>query len=376
MGHTLTWEKGRQLKSFDDNTYTYNANGIRTSKNVESGEHIYTLDGTKILQERWNYDEETKTYMDILVPLYDNEESVCGVIYNDVPYYFHKNLQGDVIAIVDKNGDTVARYTYDAWGACTIQSDSTGCCIASINPFRYRGYYYDIEIDMYYLQSRYYNPNTGRFINADAIEMLGSSGTNISYNLIVYCENEPIKGKDILGYLGLVCAMAIGAVFGVFVQYAIDVLSNFILGAKNCFKPKASLWDYITAGLSGALAATGIGKMAAVFAGALISVMNTVANNIAKGKKTNGLDVLLSAVIGAISGWIGGSGANLKKVTSVVKVSKSVLKTAVSPKKIAMYLGKIKNAAIKTIMNAIRYVFSAVAGAVGGQGKKYIMGLV
>ena len=199
MGHTLTWEKGRQLKSFDDNTYTYNANGIRTSKNVESGEHIYTLDGTKILQERWNYDEETKTYMDILVPLYDNEESVCGVIYNDVPYYFHKNLQGDVIAIVDKNGDTVARYTYDAWGACTIQSDSTGCCIASINPFRYRGYYYDIETDMYYLQSRYYDPNTGRFINADIAELVLHSKATQDYNYYSYCANEPISNIDNFG---------------------------------------------------------------------------------------------------------------------------------------------------------------------------------
>ena len=116
--------------------------------------------------------------------------------------------------------------------------------------------------------------------------------------------------------------------------------------------------------------------MAAIFAGALIAVMNTVANNVSQGKKTRGLDVLLSAVVGAISGCIGGSGANLKRVSGVVKVSKSVLKTAVSPKKIAMYLGKIKDAAINTIINAIRYIISAVAGAVGGQGKTYIMGLI
>ena len=214
LGHTLTWEKGRQLKSFDDNTYTYNANGIRTSKNVESGEHIYTLDGTKILQERWNYDEETKTYMDILVPLYDNEESVCGVIYNDVPYYFHKNLQGDVIAIVDKNGDTVARYTYDAWGACTIQSDSTGCCIASINPFRYRGYYYDIEIDMYYLQSRYYDPNTDRFINVDMPEYALLSTNATGHNLVAYCLNNPINLTDLNGNLALADDIAVWAIIG------------------------------------------------------------------------------------------------------------------------------------------------------------------
>ena len=93
LDHTLTWEKGRQLKSFDNVTYTYNANGIRTSKTVNGVKHTYTLDGTKILREVWG--DNT------LVPLYDNEESVCGILYNDVPYYFLKNLQGDVIAITE-----------------------------------------------------------------------------------------------------------------------------------------------------------------------------------------------------------------------------------------------------------------------------------
>ena len=95
LGHTLTWEKGRQLKSYDSNTYTYNANGIRTSKIVNGVEHEYTLDGTKILRECWNYDGQSKAYNDVLTPLYDNEDSLCGIIYNNVPYYFLKNLQGE-----------------------------------------------------------------------------------------------------------------------------------------------------------------------------------------------------------------------------------------------------------------------------------------
>ena len=151
LGHTLTWEKGRQLKSFDGNTYTYNANGIRTSKTVGGVTHNYTLDGTKILRENWG--------SNTLIPLYDNEDSVCGILYNNVPYYFIKNLQGDVIAIVDKDAQTVARYSYDAWGVCTVTHDSVG--IATINPFRYRGYYYDEEIGLYYLQSRYYDASVG-----------------------------------------------------------------------------------------------------------------------------------------------------------------------------------------------------------------------
>ena len=123
MGHTLTWEKGRQLKSFDGNSYTYNANGIRTSKTVNGVKHTYTLDGTKILREAWGNER--------IIPLYDNEDSICGLIYGkksspeDAGYvgesfFFLKNLQGDIIAITDQNGRVVAKYAYDAWGKCTI----------------------------------------------------------------------------------------------------------------------------------------------------------------------------------------------------------------------------------------------------------------
>ena len=196
LGHTLAWEKGRQLKSFDDITYTYNANGIRTAKTVDGVRHDYIVDGTNIQRETWTQDGVQHT----LVPLYDNTEAVCGIIHNDAAYYFLKNLQGDVIAITDDVGQVVARYTYDAWGVCTVESDQTDCGIASLNPYRYRAYYYDSEIGMYYLQSRYYDPQIGRFINAD--EVLFSFLLNFSCcgNMFAYCCNSPIMLTDALGY--------------------------------------------------------------------------------------------------------------------------------------------------------------------------------
>ena len=187
LGHALTWEKGRQLKSFDGNSYTYNANGIRTSKTVGGIKHEYTLDGTKILRETWGEN--------VLIPLYDNEDSVCGIEYNGTAYFFRKNLQGDVIAIANASGTTVATYSYDAWGVCTILSDSTGI-IASVNPFRYRSYYYDSEIAMYYLQSRYYNPAVGRFVNGDTTTYLDSFSAPNSSNLFSYCFNDSINKGD------------------------------------------------------------------------------------------------------------------------------------------------------------------------------------
>ena len=193
LGHTLTWEKGRQLKSFDSNVYTYDVNDVRVSKTINGITHRYALDGTKVLRETW--DNNT------LVPLYDNEDSVCGIIYNDDPYYFIKNQQGDVIAIVDKDVNTVAGYIYDAWGKPAIKFDNSSCQIASINPYRYRCYYYDAEIGMYYLQCRYYDPQTSRFINSDEGLILTVSKNILNTNIFVYCHNNPINEVDYFGYL-------------------------------------------------------------------------------------------------------------------------------------------------------------------------------
>ncbi len=141
-----------------------------------------------------------KTWGDcVIVPLYDNEDSVCGIEYNGTPYFFVKNLQGDVIAITNSSGDVVARYTYDAWGACTITQDNPHT-IARLNPFRYRGYYYDGEIGMYYLQSRHYDPQVGRFINADDVIYIAMVKEFYSSNVFVYCKNNSVCHSDPSGY--------------------------------------------------------------------------------------------------------------------------------------------------------------------------------
>ena len=193
LGHTLTWEKGRQLKTFDNISYEYNANGIRTAKTVGGVRHEYDLEGSRIIREAWNGN--------VIVPLYDGEDQVCGMTYNGELFFFHKNLQGDIIAITDQTATVVARYAYDAWGKCMILSDTSGCEIATMNPFRYRGYYYDAEIGMYYLQSRYYNPEVGRFVNSDDPSILfPTSNQCICVNFFAYCYNNPMNLSDPTGY--------------------------------------------------------------------------------------------------------------------------------------------------------------------------------
>ena len=201
LGHTLTWEKGRQLKSYDDITYTYNANGIRTSKKIGDVTCSFTLDGSKILREVWGTNE--------LIPLYDNEETVCGILFNKVPYFFLKNLQGDIIAIVNSIGETVVRYRYDAWGACTILSDNSGIRLGFFNPYRYRGYYYDRESNLYYLQSRYYDPIVGRFINADIPDMIGLVGETSHTNLFAICKNNVVNSRDFHGSFDIISLLSL-----------------------------------------------------------------------------------------------------------------------------------------------------------------------
>ena len=249
LGHTLTWEKGRQLKKFDNIEYTYNANGIRTSKKVNGVLHTYTLDGTKILRESWS----GKT----IIPLYDNEDNVCGILYNNVPYYFIKNLQGDVIAIVDKDAQTVARYSYDAWGKCTITEAcielTNGVDIATINPFRYRGYYYDEEIGLYYLQSRYYDANTGRFVNTDSADVISQSSNIFDCNIYIYCHNNPVNNIDISGAFiaqkiaEVILSAVFGMIFQLFTDFAVFLVAKLINKKSANFNPNPG--DYVDSAL-------------------------------------------------------------------------------------------------------------------------------
>ena len=111
--------------------------------------------------------------------------------YNNTLYYYVLNAQGDVVRIVDGSRSTVASYIYDPWGKI-ISSSGT---LADINPLRYRGYYYDSETGFYYLQSRYYDPEIGRFINADSYASTDATGL-LSTNMFAYCENDPVNRSD------------------------------------------------------------------------------------------------------------------------------------------------------------------------------------
>ena len=115
-----------------------------------------------------------------------------GFIYNGEEYYYIKNVQNDIVAIADKNGDIVANYYYDAWGNVTQITGNTA--LAQTNPLRYRSYYYDSETGYYHLKSRYYSPEVGRFLNVDGYVQTGQG--LLDKNMFAYCGNNPVNRRD------------------------------------------------------------------------------------------------------------------------------------------------------------------------------------
>ena len=113
---------------------------------------------------------------------------LSGTDTNGQYYYYLKNTRGDIVKIVDSTGSVVAKYNYDAWGYCFVTGPNgeslTSSHIGRVNPFRYRGYYYDSETYLYYINSRYYDPYIGRFISADGFVSTGQDITG--YNLFAY----------------------------------------------------------------------------------------------------------------------------------------------------------------------------------------------
>ena len=145
---------------------------------------------------------------------YDGDTPI-GFALNGTEYYYVTNLQGDVIAILNDSGTCVAEYEYDAWGNCTVTKATD--TIAYDNPLRYRGYYYDYDTELYYLQSRFYDANTGRFINADEPTLIGANGGMVSNNLFAYCDNNPVNKVDSNGNAAInIVFAAVGGVVGWF----------------------------------------------------------------------------------------------------------------------------------------------------------------
>lgn len=182
----LSWSNGRQLTEANKGShfisYTYDLAGIRDSKTVDGVTYNYITQNGQVVRQTWG-----DHVMDFI---YDNSGKPYALKYDGTTYYYVLNLQGDVISIITHWGESYGSYTYDAWGnVLSVSGD-----IANLNPIRYRGYYYDSETRLYYLQSRYYDPQVKRFINADIFASTGQGF--IGCNMFAYCNNSPVSSAD------------------------------------------------------------------------------------------------------------------------------------------------------------------------------------
>ena len=201
-GKRLSWSHGRQLDSIGDITYKYNSNGVRIAKTANGVTTKFYLDGAAILaQEVGNR----------LMLFTRGVDGLNGFTLDGAEYFYKKNIQGDIIAIMGSTGAEIVRYVYDAWGnhktyvlangeykQMSEAQNSAYAEVAQLNPYRYRSYYYDVETGLYYLNSRYYDSEVGRFINADNVSEAEPDDIN-GLNLYAYCLDNPVMYIDTMG---------------------------------------------------------------------------------------------------------------------------------------------------------------------------------
>gem|GEM_PF-2195207 len=343
----LTWE-GRQLvnikiySSSNDTVkvkelwYSYNDQGIRVSKMIDTtGNDIpnikyeYVVVGDQVLTEivtEWN--SHTWQWEEIyqINYLYEHDGSAIGFQYftpssSPSTYLYIRNIQGDVTKIVDQNGNILVRYEYDAYGNILSMTGSHENTLGKHNSLTYRSYKYDREINLYYLNSRYYNPEIGRFINSDGL--LGPVGNILGHNMYAYTQNNPVMFVDPSGKVpiplvfALVTAFFIGSVASAISQgqqYGWDNINLFQI-----------MIDGAIASLAVAIAATGIGVWGSAGIGSLLGMGQYWLSSSIHNVDITLQGLIVSGLVGFASGALSGAGAR-----NITLINKQLAKDGVA----------------------------------------------
>ncbi|MDE5721885.1 MAG: hypothetical protein K2I30_03995 [Clostridia bacterium] len=297
---SMTWKYGRLLESYNGTNFYYDGLGRRTRKGDIS--YVYDNDGRLIKQSNG------------LEFIYD-AGGVIGVKYNNIQYFYRRDARGNIIAVLDSSGTVVVKYIYDAWGNHAVVDrngedidDMTN--IGNMNPFRYNGYYYDVETGFYYLKSRYYDPELGRFVSQDSIEYADPETIN-GLNLYAYCANNPVMYFDPTGkFFITILAVLVGA--GVAIGAAVGGIS----AAVNHENIWSGIWKgALVGGLFGVSAATiaigvgilGIGTIgSSILIGAGVGSAYALATNLNSQLSNGGFGSLNMKSLGM--SWVAGFG--------------------------------------------------------------------
>ena len=290
---TYTWAKGRKLasatKGGTTTTYAYDHTGARVRKTVGSTVTDFRMAGSLLMSQKAG---STVTYF-----AYDCAGQLIGMSAGSNRYYYVRNAQNDITGLIDASGTLVVEYKYDAWGKLLSTTGSLASTIGVRNPFRYRGYY-DTETGLYYVGSRYYDPEIRRFISADDVETLIVDHNNIiQSNLYDYCENNAINRMDDGGYISLPnwAKIAIGsaAIVGLAVATAVTGgVAGVIAGA--------ALTGAVTGGLGGAVSGAITGGLSGGMKGAVDGACTGFMSGTLIGGATSALTSSVSIATGAV----------------------------------------------------------------------------
>jgi len=307
---------GRLVKILDSGSstttraiYGYDQQGQLTSAMVGGTSYTYTYDTAGNIQSKkvgsttTNYTYGNSAWRDLLTAY--NGGSITYSGGNPTKYYDGSTFtwtQGRRLATA-KVGSTNISYTYDPWGKI-ISSSGT---LADINPLRYRGYYYDSETGFYYLQSRYYDPEIGRFINADSYASTDATGL-LSTNMFAYCENDPVNKSDPSGEAFSLITIAVGATVGALVNAAGTAAANILEGKD---------WNdgiglaLLSGAVSGAVSTISMNPAARLAISAVASAAESVYDQVKNDGSVNLGRLTADVAIGTISGCRGYIGNNL-----------------------------------------------------------------
>ena len=287
-----------------------------------------TRDGDRILTEKVTSIDGALLTNDVknVKYMYD-AKGASGMIVDGTKYYFRKNIFGDVVEIYNESGAKCAEYAYDAWGTCYTTLDTNG--VGSLNPFRYRGYYFVSRIGLYYLTTRFYDYTTGRFLNADVPSICFDDGLTLpeGCNLYSYCRNNPISYVDPTGHVAI-SLLLIGFFVGAAVGFGGSVVSQGITNGWDNINWWQAGFDALIGGISGLIGGSGVGVAGSMISGGILGFAGSVGGDLISnggdfGKVNWGKAIVMGA-FGAIWGAISKEGAgNIKAMNEAINSGKS-----------------------------------------------------
>ena len=290
---SLSWTRGRMLKSGTQKgnsfEYKYDAENLRYEKTVNGVTTRYYYNAGQLQAE-----ERGEDFIYYLYGI----EGIAGMIYNGQYYFYETNILGDVIGVYNGNGVQVASYDYDAWGNVVSKSGT----MADVNPIRYRGYYYDSETGFYYLNTRYYDPEIRRFVNADNYELLAElAGVYGQVNLYNYCNNNPVMYVDPTGELSILLSCLIAFGIGAAVGFGSSAISQGLTYGWDNISWGQAIFDGAMGGVTGVLSVFGLGAGVQAGIGAITGLASYVVDCGVHGQDPTLLGALLATGVGAIA---------------------------------------------------------------------------